>query len=789
MNTFALAPLILILPVLGLLFNGLLGRRFVEANRAGGERLTGWLASLMTLGAFAVSVTLFLSLLAHDFHAEIVPLFNWIDIPSAGFLVNWAMQIDTLSVTMMLVVTGVGSLIHIYAIGYMHGDPNFSRFFTYLNLFIFFMLILVSGSSYLVMFVGWEGVGLCSYLLISFWWDRLDSNGVPANANAGRKAMVMNRIGDFGVILAMILLFWTFGTLDYEGVFAGAVELFEANHMVTFGGLSVPLPAVLTAVTALFLLGVAGKSAQIPLYTWLPDAMAGPTPVSALIHAATMVTAGVYLLVRSNVLYEIVRTSGATILGLISTPDLVAWTGALTALFAGLIAFSQNDIKKVLAYSTVSQLGFMVAAAGSGAYVAAMFHLVTHAFFKALLFLGSGSVIHGMEHGHHHLAHAGHGAQGSGGAGGQGSTAHAMTHDAGHGATHDTAAAPHGSGAAHLAAESDADQVHGNADDDGFDPQDMRYMGGLRRRMPTTFIVYLIGSLALAGIIPLAGFWSKDEILLHDQTYALPIFIILAVAALGTAFYVARQLIMVFFGAPRHAAAEHAAESPRIMTTPLIVLAVLTVFGGLLNLPYLTRAMAEANHDHAAGIFLMLEQWLEHSIASFELTAEGILSMPLTPVYLSVLVAGISTALAVGGLILGYLVYRGRPRTYSEPDRLQRTPIWWWAALPLNSLYMKGFVPLFNRFSVWLADKVDWEFWHDFVHDRLIRDIFVTGADFSANVLDAQGVDGLVNGAGKTTQRLARGLRLTQTGYARTYALAVLLGAVGLLVYFLFMAG
>jgi len=739
MNTFNLAPLILILPVIGLLLNGLFGRRFVEANPANGERLTGWLASLMTIGAFLVSLSLFLSLLAHGFEPIIVPLFNWIDIPSAGFLVNWAMQVDTLSVTMMLVVTGVGSLIHIYAIGYMHGDPDFSRFFTYLNLFIFFMLILVSGSSYLVMFVGWEGVGLCSYLLISFWWARLDKNGVPANANAGRKAMIMNRIGDFGVILAMILLFWTFGTLDYQAVFSGAVEMFEANHMVAFGGLSVPLPTVLTAVTALFLLGVTGKSAQIPLYTWLPDAMAGPTPVSALIHAATMVTAGVYLLVRSNVLYEIVRTSGATILGLISTPNLVAWVGALTAFFAALIAFSQNDIKKVLAYSTVSQLGFMVAAAGSGAYVAAMFHLVTHAFFKALLFLGSGSVIHGMEHGHHHLAHAGHGA------------------------TH--------------------------TDDDGFDPQDMRYMGGLRRRMPTTFIVYLIGSLALAGIIPLAGFWSKDEILLHDQTYATPIFIVLAIAALGTAFYVARQLIMVFFGKPRHAAAEHAAESPALMTTPLVVLAGLTVFGGLLNLPYLTRAMAEANHNHPAGIFLMLESWLEHSLASFELAEEGILALPRTPVYLSLLVAGISTALAVGGLLLGYLVYRGRPRTSSEPDRLARTPIWWWSVLPLNSLYMKGFVPLFNRFSVWLADKVDWAFWHDFVHDRVIRDIFVTGAEFSANVLDAQGVDGVVNGAGKTTQRLARGLRLTQTGYARTYALAVLLGAVGLLVYFLFMAG
>ncbi len=754
MNTFGLAPLILILPLIGLLLNGLFGRRFVEANRANGERLTGGLATMMTVGAFVVSLSLFLNLLGNGFQPVIVPLFNWIDIPSAGFLVNWAMQVDTLSVTMMLVVSGVGSLIHIYAIGYMHGDPDFSRFFTYLNLFIFFMLILVSGSSYLVMFVGWEGVGLCSYLLISFWWDRLDKNGVPANANAGRKAMVMNRIGDFGVILAMILLFWTFGTLEYDGVFAGAADFYQANRMVAFGGLSLPITPVLTAVTALFLLGVTGKSAQIPLYTWLPDAMAGPTPVSALIHAATMVTAGVYLLVRSNVLYEIVRTSGATILGLISTPDLVAWVGALTALFAALIAFSQNDIKKVLAYSTVSQLGFMVAAAGSGAYVAAMFHLITHAFFKALLFLSSGSVIHGMEHGHHHLAHTGH--------------------------------APD---PAHLSAEADADQVHGNADDDGFDPQDMRYMGGLRHRMPTTAIVYMVGSLALAGIIPLAGFWSKDEILLHDQTYATPIFIVLAIAALGTAFYVARQLIMVFFGQPRHAAAEHAAESPRLMTAPLVVLAVLTLFGGLLNLPYLTRAMAEANHNHPAGIFLMLESWLEHSLASFELAAEGILAVPLTPVYLSLLVAAVSTALAVGGLLLGYLVYRGRPRSYSEPDRLQRTPIWWWSVLPLNSFYSKALVPAFNRFAVWLADKVDWAFWHDFVHDRIIRDIFITGAEFSANVLDAQGVDGLVNGAAKTTQRLARGLRVTQTGYARTYALAVLLGAVGLLVYFLFMAG
>jgi len=477
--------------------------------------------------------------------------------------------------------------------------------------------------------------------------------------------------------------------------------------MVQFGGASLPITTVLTAVTALLLLGAAGKSAQLPLYTWLPDAMAGPTPVSALMHAATMVTAGVYLLVRSNVLYEIVRTSGDLLFGLISTPDLVAWIGALTAFFAGLIAFSQNDIKKVLAYSTVSQLGFMVAAVGMGAYVAAMFHLTTHAFFKALLFLGSGSVIHGMEHGHHEVAHA-HG------------------HDEGDDAHHE---------------------------DDGFDPQDMRYMGGLRGRMRTTYIAYMVGALALAGIFPLAGFWSKDEILLHAQSYNTPIFIVLALAALGTAFYVGRQLIMTFFGAPRHAAAEHAVESPPLMTRPLVILAVLALLGGLLNVPYLSKAEAERNDLHPTSFWLALEQWGEHSIPAFELSEEGILDVPHTPVVFSPVVAGTSLLLALGGLALAYLTYRGRPKTYRETDRLARTPIWWWSVLPLNSLYEKGFVPLFNRFAAWLAFKVDWAFWHDFIHDRVIRDMFVAFADFSANVLDAQGVDGLVNG--KTTGRSA----------------------------------
>ncbi len=730
MNAFGLAPALLALPLLGILFNGLVGRRFVAADRETGERWSGWFAVAMVAGAFVISILLLVSLAANDFHTAIVPLFSWIYIPGQEFNVPWAIQVDTLSVTMMLVVTGVGSLIHIYAIGYMHGDPNFSRFFAYFSLFIFFMLILVTGNNYLVLFVGWEGVGLCSYLLISFWWDRTDADGQPMNANAGRKAFVTNRVGDFGVILGIMLLFWTFGTLEYEPLFAKAVAFFEEGHMVHFGAVTLSLPVVLTAVTALFLLGVAGKSAQIPIYTWLPDAMAGPTPVSALIHAATMVTSGIYLIVRSGVLYEIVRESGQLIFGLISSPDLVAYVGAFTAVLAGLIAFTQWDIKKVLAYSTVSQLGFMVAAAGMGAYVAAMFHLITHAFFKALLFLGSGSVIHGMEHGHHELAHHGHG------------------HD----------------------------------EHDKFDPQDMRYMGGLRHKMKTTFVVYMVGALALAGIFPFAGFWSKDEILAHGREHEVFVLVLLVIAAFCTAFYMTRQVQMTFLGKPRHAAAEHAHESPALMTVPLIVLAFLSTVGGLLNVPYLTQAQEES---HAPGIWLTLEHWLEHAIPAFELTEEGILHLPHTPVVLSPVVALGSLLLAVTAIVIAYFIYRGKPQTAESRDPLQRTPIWWFSILPFDTLWMKGLVPLFNRFARWVAYPFEWSFWHDFVHNNLIRDSFVTFSNFAANILDLKGVDGIVNGIGSLTRRFAGALRVTQTGFVRSYALYVFLGTILLLVYFL----
>jgi NADH-quinone oxidoreductase subunit L len=413
-------------------------------------------------------------------------------------------------------------------------------------------------------------------------------------------------------------------------------------------------------------------------------------------------------------------------------------------LVAGLIAFTQFDIKKVLAYSTVSQLGFMVAAAGMGAYVAAMFHLITHAFFKGLLFLSSGSVIHGMEHGHHELSH-------------------------GHG-----------------------EEDEGSADHDDFDPQDMRNMGGLRHKMKTTFVVYMVGALALSGIIPLAGFWSKDEILAHGGDHNLGVYVILTIAAFCTAFYMGRQLQMVFFGKPRHEAAEHAHESPPVMTVPLWILAGLSVVGGLLiNLPFLSESVAETNHHHPAGIFLALEGWLEHSIEAFHLTEEGVLHLPHTPVVFSLQVAGTSTLLAVAALLLAFrLVYKDRPQTAEEKDPLASVPFAWrfFSALPLDTLYMKGVIPLFNRASAWLGHTLDGTVWHDFVHDNLIRDMFVGFSTFAAEVLDMNGVDGLVNGSGRVARRLASWIRLSQTGYAHNYALSVFLGAVALLAYFLWFA-
>ena len=741
---YGIAPLLLVFPLLGFLFNALVGKSFIKSSGSVGEKWSGWVGTSMALASFVVAIVLAFTLAGDDFHTGYAEIFTWFDIESAAtgftFHIPWEMQIDTLSVTMMLVVTGVGSLIHIYAIGYMHGDPHFNRFFAYLNLFLFFMLILVSGSTYLMLFVGWEGVGLCSFLLIGFWFHE------SKNGDAARKAFVANRVGDLAMILAMVLTFWTFGSLGFEPVFEHAVEMFEHQEPVHIAGLEMTFGAMMTAICVLLLVGATGKSAQIPLFVWLPDAMAGPTPVSALIHAATMVTSGIYLIVRSSVLFELVRVSKeVSVLGL-SAPDLVAWVGALTALYAGLVAFTQNDVKKVLAYSTVSQLGFMIAAVGMGAYIAGMFHLITHAFFKALLFLGSGSIIHGMEHGHHELHHEGHGDQ----------------HD-------------------------EHNEAHQHQDDH-FDPQDMRTMGGLRHKMPTTFWTYIVGSLALAGIFPLAGFWSKDEILAHATANEFPvIYWILGVAAFCTAFYMGRQVKMVFFGEPRHPAAEHAHESDRYMTTPLVILAILAILGGLMNFPFLSEAAKEAAGNHPEGNFLLLEQWLEHSLEVFHLKEEGIIKLPKTPLNLQYGVAGLSTLFAVAAIGLSFFfVYRDRPRKADEPDPLQNTPIWWMSVLPLDSLYMKGLVPLFNRLAHFLGINVDWYFYHDFFYEKVVRDPFIAFAKFSSRTLDANGVDGIVRGSGKLTVAIADGLRRLQTGLVRNYALGVFMGVVAIIAWFLF---
>ena len=495
---FNLVPLIVLLPVFGLLVNLTFGGRM-------GEKTIGAVASAASGLAFVVSVLLGFALWGGG-EGHAVPLAEWIRIGTLN--IPWTFRVDTLSVTMMLVVSGVGTLIHIYAIGYMHEDVRFKndvgryrRFFVFMNLFIAMMMILVSGDSYLMLFVGWEGVGLCSFLLIGFWYE-MDTLGRPswANSNAAKKAMIANRIGDFGFLLAGFAMFWAFGSLQFGEVFGKASQV---------AGMT---PGVILFITLFMLVGVAGKSAQIPLYVWLPDAMAGPTPVSALIHAATMVTAGVYLIARSWPLYSLVPNAQL----------IVALVGAVTALFAATIAVGQYDIKKVLAYSTISQLGFMVAAVGMGAYVAGMFHLVTHAFFKALLFLSAGSVILGLERGHHHLAHDKHN-------------------------EHRTPT----TSSSELRSQETSESRH---QEGIFDPNDMRNMGGLRKQMPVTFWLYLIGTLALAGIFPLAGFWSKDEILLDAARNFPVIYIILTIAAFLTAFYMGRQIWMVFFGKPRHAA-------------------------------------------------------------------------------------------------------------------------------------------------------------------------------------------------------------------------------------------
>ena len=643
---FSLVPLVVFLPLIGLLINLLFGRKL-------GEVFAGTVASLATGLSFVVAVLL-AAALGRSPEGMTVPFAEWIRIGT--FNAAWNFRVDTLSVVMMLVVSGVGTLIHIYSIGYMHndvrhnGDPSrFTRFFLFMNLFITAMMILVSADNFLMLFVGWEGVGLCSYLLIGFWFEK-GKDGI-GNALAAKKAFIANRIGDFGLLVAMFLIFWNFGSLDYATVFASAPAVAAAH------------PTAMLLITLFMLLGVTGKSAQLPLYVWLPDAMAGPTPVSALIHAATMVTAGVYLVARSSAFYSLVPTAQTT----------VTWVGAATALFAATIAVAQNDIKKVLAYSTISQLGFMVAAVGMGAMAAGMFHLVTHAFFKALLFLAAGSVIQAMERGAHAL---------------KGRSAE-------------------------------------------IDPQDMRLMGGLRRQIPVTFWVYLIGGLTLAGLAPLAGFFSKDEILAAAAQGHSAVFVVLALAAFLTAFYIGRQLVMVFFGSARSTAAAHANESSKVVTVPLIILAALSVLGGLLNLPGVST----------------LEHWLANTLG--ESSTAGFLWA----------VAGTSLLIALLGLGLAWLVYGRRPLEKDQADPLQSK---------LGGLYT----------------GMQHKWWVDEFYAFLILNPFKEHAEFTAQKVDQGIINRAGDGLGTGANALGTWLRRFQNGHVRSYALWMLVGLTVILTFF-----
>jgi len=704
---YSLAPWLVFAPLTGLLINLLFSKRFKFS-----ENMIGTVASLASGAAFVVSILLAYSVLIN--HGEMMRwrLAEWIHIGTLNL--DWTFRIDSLSTTMMLVVSGVGTLIHIYAIGYMHEDVRFkhdegrfSRFFIFLNLFIAAMMILVSGDSYMMLFVGWEGVGLCSFLLIGFWYE-MDTLGRPswANSDAAKKAFIVNRIGDFGFLIAGFLMFWYLGSFQFDEVFKAAPAVAQSA------------PWVIVAITLFMLIGVAGKSAQIPLYIWLPDAMAGPTPVSALIHAATMVTAGVYLITRSAPLYTLVPQA----------QHIVALTGAITALFAATIAVGQYDIKKVLAYSTISQLGFMVAAVGMGAYTAGMFHLITHAFFKALLFLSAGSVILGLERGHHQAEHA-----------------------------HQEKVKSKKKEVKNHGHEENGDEV--------FDPGDMRNMGGLRKTMPVTFWLYIVGTLALAGIFPFAGFWSKDEILLDASLHFTSIYWLLTIAAFFTAFYMGRQIWMVFFGESRTAAATHAEESPRVMTLPLVVLAGLSVAGGALNLPF------EGFHN--------LGYWLGYTLGEVE-------SLPLNP-----MVAGISFGLALTAILISWLIYGREPLKAGQVDPLKKPLGFVFTGMENKWFVDEGYFAViinpFKKLSQFLADVIDWRFWHDFVHDTVILRTYNWLSEVALDhYADQKGIDAFANWLGTATQWISENVRKLQNGFVRSYALAVMLGVVLILGYLIF---
>ena len=632
---FNLIGFVLLFPLAGTVINGLLGKKLNKS-------IVGLVGCTAIGLSFIVSFFIFLDMLklAPEHRVFEKDYFTWIG--SGALEAVAGLQLDPLSVIMILVISGVGFIIHVYSLGYMHDDDGYYRYFTYLNLFTFSMLLLVMANNFLLMFIGWEGVGLCSYLLIGFWFEKKSAS------SAGMKAFIVNRVGDFGFILAIMLIFVTFNTIDFTEVFHAAPEHLQ------MGGF------VVTMITLLLFVGAIGKSAQIPLYTWLPDAMEGPTPVSALIHAATMVTAGVYMVVRCNVLYTLAPFS----------LTVVAVIGGVTALFAATIGLAQNDIKRVLAYSTVSQIGYMFLACGVGAYVTGLFHLVTHAFFKALLFLGAGSVIHGL--------------------GGE---------------------------------------------------QDMRKMGGLKKYMPTTYKTFLIGTLAIAGIPPFAGFFSKDEILLEAFTKGSLLFWALgAFAALLTAFYMFRLFFMTFCGKSNMSkhVEEHVHESPMSILIPLLVLALLSIFGGFIGFPtanainsFLAPVIGGGHHGMVDG---------------------GSLRHVSNSLMFSMM--GISTGIAVAGVILAYLMYIKNPE---------------WPAKIIEQFKMI-YTIIYNKYYV------------DEIYDATIVKPTVKTSSILWKIVDVKIIDGFVNAIARIVELKGEVLKLFQTGYVRNYALSILLGGVIIIV-------
>ncbi len=631
MLKYALIPL---LPFTGFLIAGLLGKYLKEKS--------AYVAIAGVAGAFFLSVSAFIDVLGGTIVNE--NLYSWISVGT--FPANVGFQIDQLTAVMLLVVTTLSSLIHIYSVGYMHGDKGYARFFAYLNLFTFFMLVLVMANNFLLMFVGWEGVGLCSYLLIGFWYEKKSAS------DAGVKAFVVNRVGDFGFVLAMLLIFLTFGTLHFADVFK-AVATPAANHSYSLFGGEI---SVITLIALLLFLGATGKSAQLPLYVWLPDAMEGPTPVSALIHAATMVTAGVFMVARCAPIFSLSPVAMNT----------VAIVGGLTAVFAATIGLVQNDIKRVIAYSTISQLGYMFLALGVGAFSAGIFHLTTHAFFKGLLFLASGSVIHALS-----------------------------------------------------------------------GEQDMRKMGALKSKIKITWAVFIIGTLALSGIPPFAGFFSKDEILwsaYNAPTIGPALWFLGLVGAFMTAFYSFRLIYLTFYGKSRldHEVAHHVHESPKVMTVPLMILAFFSITIGFIGMPVI-------QHANLFGEFLApLFPHVEHAAEAERHTAE-----------IGAMI--ISVIIAVAGWRLASSFYK----TGSIwPDKIAEK--------------FKGtYTLLLNKYRV--DELYNYIFVDGLVH-RLAKVLYTVG--------DVKIIDGFINWSTAAIGRTSERGRKLQTGYVQQYAFTMGLGLV-----------